>query len=497
MRLHDDDPGLPIPFGPVSNGEYDPPPLSALDREAQRRALAACDANARRLGVSRRTFLLSMCGAATTLFAIQACSDDKSNGRSGGTFDIATSTTLDEDEARAKLAGDEVIFDVQTHLLDYDTIDPAHELGLGLAGGFPQRGCDDADEPRDCFDTTHLLELLFLRSDTSMAILSAIPVVGESVIGKDSPLSPQIMAEARRVTEAICRDKRLLLQGQVVPSRGELAATLDAMDEVMDIHPVAAWKVYTHAGGPGWYLDDHDPAAPQVGEAFIRKAVETGVPRIAVHKGFAAIGGSAQARYSDPVDIGPAAKVHPDMNFVVYHSGFDTDATSGPYTSGAVPTGVDRLIASLEKNGIEPNSNVYAELGSTWFVVMRNPDQAAHTLGKLLKYVGENNVVWGTDTLWYGTPQPQIQALRAFEIAPEFQERFGYPALTKEIKNKIFGANSMALYGVDPIDTKCEFTRAELEQIRKELPGGNALPGPKTAREAAAVRANDWAWNLS
>ena len=118
-------------------------------------------------------------------------------------------------------------------------------------------------------------------------------------------------------------------------------------------------------------------------------------------------------------------------------------------------------------------------------------------LGKLLKHVGEDNVVWGTDTLWYGSPQPQIQALRAFEITPEFQERYGYPALTKEIKNKIFGANSMALYGVKPIKTKCEFTRDELEQIRKDRPGGNAAAGAQDRTEAAAVRASDWAWQLS
>jgi len=39
-------------------------------------------------------------------------------------------------------------------------------------------------------------------------------------------------------------------------------------------------------------------------------------------------------------------------------------------------------------------------------------------------------VLWGTDSIWYGSPQDQIQAFRAFEITPEFQERFGYPALT-------------------------------------------------------------------
>jgi hypothetical protein len=486
MWYHDDDPGLPISFGPVSNGEYHPPPLTALERAAQRRALADCDANARRLGVSRRTFLLSLCGAATTLLAIQACSDDKNGGRSGGTFRLPTSTTLDEDEARARLAGDEVIFDVQTHLLDYSG--GAGRLGA-FTNVFPQSNCGEADR-NDCFSIEHYMEEIFLNSDTTMAILSALPVVGDA-----SPLSPAIMAETRRVTRALCGDDRLLLQGQVAPSAGQLPASLDAMDKVMDTHPVSAWKVYTHASGPGWHLDDHDPGAPQVGEAFIRKVAETKVPRIAVHKGFPLIPG--QDQFTDPVDVGPAAKAHRDVNFVVYHSGYETRGAEGPYVEGAAPRGVDRLIATVQKNGIGPNENVYAELGATWYSVMRNPDRAAHVLGKLLKYVGEDNVVWGTDSIWFGSPQAQIQALRAFEITPELQERYGYPALTKEIKNKIFGGNSMRLYDVKPIDTKCEFTREELEQIRKERPGGNAAPGPKTAQEAAAVRAGDWAWQIS
>ena len=70
---------------------------------------------------------------------------------------------------------------------------------------------------------------------------------------------------------------------------------------------------------------------------------------------------------------------------------------------------------------------------------MRYPDQAAHFLGKLLRYVGEDNVLWGTDCLFYGSPQPMIQAMRAFQISAEFQERYGYPKLTKELKAKILG----------------------------------------------------------
>ena len=40
-------------------------------------------------------------------------------------------------------------------------------------------------------------------------------------------------------------------------------------------------------------------------------------------------------------------------------------------------------------------------------------------MGKLLKHVGEDNVLWGTDSIWYGSPQDQIQAFRSFQIADE------------------------------------------------------------------------------
>ena len=73
-NLESDD--LPIKFGPCSNGEFDPVPWSPVVAEAVRRARAACDENARRVGVSRRTFLTSLCGVATTLLALNACSDE-------------------------------------------------------------------------------------------------------------------------------------------------------------------------------------------------------------------------------------------------------------------------------------------------------------------------------------------------------------------------------------------------------------------------------------
>jgi len=50
---HDDDPGLPIKWQPVSNGEFVAPPATSLVREAVRRSREALDDGARRVGWSR------------------------------------------------------------------------------------------------------------------------------------------------------------------------------------------------------------------------------------------------------------------------------------------------------------------------------------------------------------------------------------------------------------------------------------------------------------
>ena len=127
---------------------------------------------------------------------------------------------------------------------------------------------------------------------------------------------------------------------------------------------------------------------------------------------------------------------------------------------------------------------------------MGSPDQAAHVLGKLLVAVGEDNVCWGTDSIWYGSPQDQIEAFRAFEITPEFQERFGYPALTPELKAKILGTNSAALYGIEPAVDPCRPGRLERTALRSEAGVRNLVPGPTTAAQADAVWAQGepWEW---
>jgi hypothetical protein len=162
----------------------------------------------------------------------------------------------------------------------------------------------------------------------------------------------------------------------------------------------------------------------------------------------------------------------------------------GPYDANA-KAGVDVLVRSMEEAG-NPR-NVYAELGSTWRFVMRSPDQAAHLLGKLLKTFGEDRVLWGTDSIWYGSPQDQILAFRAFQISPEFQQRYGYPALTPELKRKVFGLNAARVYGLRPDElrkklAKDRVQKSKLEYLNDPRPSF-ATYGPRTRREWLAFKA--------
>lgn len=447
---------LPIELGPISSDEYAPLPPSPVVREAARRALRDSEDRARRTGMTRRSFLRSAAGAALTLFWLDACTREEAQVRGqepGGGFALTPEATIDQDAARQTIGGEEFVFDVQSHLLAYDLSRPAGDSWFGQS--FPQAGCGEGD-PRACFTVERYLDEVFLNSDTTMAVLSALPILP----GPDNPIRIEVMEQARELTDRLCGPGRLLLHGQANPSLGPLPVALDAMERLARSHRIGAWKVFTHAPGPAWRLDDGDPSLRPVGGAFLEQAERLGVRIVCVHKGVA--GGDANA---SPQDVGPAARAHPTVAFVVYHSGWEPDVTEGPYVDATRDEGVNRLVSTVLDNG-RP-ANVYAEIGTTWFNLMRDPTQAAHFLGKLLRYLGEDRILWGTDSIWYGSPQQQIVAFRAFQISPQLQDRYGYPALTDAAKRKILGGNAARLYGVKPATVRCRFSRAELEEIRR------------------------------
>jgi hypothetical protein len=118
---------------------------------------------------------------------------------------------------------------------------------------------------------------------------------------------------------------------------------------------------------------------------------------------------------------------------------------------------------------------------------MSDLTQAAHVLGKLLNAVGPDHLLWGTDSIWYGSPQDQIQAFRAFQFTAEFQERYGYPELTPELKRGVLGLNAARLFNIDPAKVPCQYSRDDLEQLRQERRLTSILHGPTTRRELAAL----------
>ncbi len=479
-RVDDVDPGLPLKLWPCSNGEYFPGPLDELRREAMRRARAAAEYHARRHAWSRRRFLLSSAGMASGLAALQACSEERSRStgtRPGGTFAVTPTAATDPEaaattvpgrdagpatsapttEAEAGTPAADFVVDVQTHFLE------SGSWGVH----FPQGACGEA-EPIDCFSAEYWRDLVLTQSDTAVAVISAVPVVGEA-----DPLSIDAMERGRALAAELCGDGRVLIQGHAVPDVGPLDAALAGMHEVAAAHELCAWKAYTHAP-TGWSLDDETIGAP-----FLQTVRDTGVGVVAVHKGLS--GGN---RWASPADIGPAAAAHPDLTFLVYHSGYETGVVEAPYDPEG--RGVDRLVRSATDAGIGPRGNVYAELGSTWRTVMGSPDEAAHVLGKLLVAFGPERILWGTDSIWYGSPQDQIAAFRSFEISEEFQERFGYPALTPEIKRRILGANAAELFGITPPAGAC----GTPEGARRT----NRTFGPRSRRDVLAVFRRDHPW---
>jgi hypothetical protein len=89
-------------------------------------------------------------------------------------------------------------------------------------------------------------------------------------------------------------------------------------------------------------------------------------------------------------------------------------------------------------------------------------------LGKLFKHVGENNVIWGADSIWYGSPQDQIQAFRTFQIAPELRDKHGYPTITPELRQKVFAYNAAKPYNlsIDDMKQKAKTRRGHGEEAR-------------------------------
>ncbi|MDF3067064.1 MAG: amidohydrolase 2 [Polyangiaceae bacterium] len=458
----------PIPFRTGCNGEFSPPDPTPKDRQAEELFARITQERSKRLGMPRREFVASKMGTAAALLVI-----NQVYGCGDGAGYAVTDEMTEDLCACEPLRGNEFVFDVQTHHVNSEGAwrDPDYDAGFL---GFPYSQCGEVDFV-DCFDAEHYIQELFVNSETDIAVLSQVPAVPGN-----SPLENEEAAVTRELINRMAHSQRLIIHGIVLPDMGP--EQLDGMQRLKEDYGVAAWKVYTQFGA-GWRLDD-----PRVGIPFIERARELGVKIICAHKGFPIF--DLGREFASPADIGGAAALFPDTNFLVYHSGFEADNVEGPYNPHA-RVGVDTLIKAVVENPcVHSAKNVYAELGSTWRYLMTRPTEAAHVLGKLLLHVGEDNILWGTDSIWYGSPQDQLDAFRAFEIPKAMREAYGYPKLTKRVKAKILGLNAAAVYGIDPKERRCAIQADDVAKARGAIAADANLRkqasrkvGPQNRRE--------------
>jgi predicted TIM-barrel fold metal-dependent hydrolase len=422
----------------LSSDEYAPLPRRAPDELARAIAADAIGRAADRLHMQAPDHANDRRGTAATLRAI-----DRAHG--GGFYAVPEHAELELDAADAAFDGRAPVIDVQTHL-----VDPTRWVGAGAAalGGFlhmadPDRWSGEIDAR--LIDGAAWAALVFGASETAMALLTSTPGPADTNV-----LTNTQIAAARDVVDRYAGAGRVLTHTIVHPNYG--LAELDAMEAWRGQLDPSGWKVYTLYGPPtkasptgGWFLDDEE-----IGFPFLERVDALGPRVVAAHKGLGGPIPDKSVAAASPRDIGPAAAAFPRIKFVVYHSGYerDPDAQEGAYDAVAPSSGVDRLIHSCELAGVGPDGNVYAELGSTWFLMLRRPVEAAHVMGKLLRAFGPDRIVWGTDSTWYGSPQPLIDAFRAFTIPERMQAEFSYPALTADAKERILSANAQQLYGI-------------------------------------------------
>ena len=187
------------------------------------------------------------------------------------------------------------------------------------------------------------------------------------------------------------------------------------------------------------------------------KFAKAGLVNVCVHKGLFPPSVETQfphlLAYSDVRDVGKAAKDWPQLNFVIYHSAYRfaaggkvEDAWAQFEKTGRIEWVTD-LAEIPAKFGVK---NVYGDLGQIFAQsTVADPRVCAAMMGQLVGGLGADHVVWGSDAIWTGSPQWQIEALRRLEIPEDMQKKYGLKPLGPAdgpVKRMILGENNAKLY---------------------------------------------------
>ncbi len=447
----------PIPTQVVSNEEFIPRPQTSKQKEWEALIGQMADERSKKLGMDRRSFMASSMGMATAFLA--------ANEVFGAYWDVDAAETVEPEAYAEKWPKDEYfIFDVQTHFTN------GRALRFRNAEFIRNMGFD-LENDAEAYGFTNFVKELFFDSDTSMIVISGVPgrEIDKNALGeklekqaRGGGLLPSwLMSDRKNDINELAGSVRALCQGNCAPNHywdrtsngADRTQLFEQMEREVKTYNIDSWKWYCHTdpgrSGNGFALDDEKLTYP-----FYEKSKELGMKIFSIHKGYA-----SQSRtlghLAHPGDVEKAAIDHPDITFIIYHSAlkhgpgepqFEApefyDAESGDFLWHAE-------LMKIKQRNPEMN-NVYCEIGSAFgTLALQHPVMCMHLMGKNIKNYGADHVIWGTDCLWWGSPQWVIDAFKRFQISDEICERFGYEKISKEDKAKIFGLNAAKVYGID------------------------------------------------
>jgi uncharacterized protein len=467
-------PRSPVPTQIVSNGEYNPPPQTREQQRVEARIDELAGTLSRRHGMSRRHFLASSAGMAAAFLAM--------NEVFGPLFDVsrAEAQTPGAADARSKALAGQFIFDDQVHFVRDDF---KHEPLLGLAQ-YAKQHWNPAlagEKTLARYKFENFVKEIFVDSDTKVALLSGAPF--------DDPtwdlLTNDQIAAARGAINRLAGSRRLLGHAVFTPKK---AGWMDEVDRCIASVKPDSWKGYTVGDplspsklGTYWRLDDEKLMYP-----FYEKIVKAGTPTVCVHKGLLPADYEKSWpqvwEYNTVWDVGKAAKDWPQVNFVIYHSALrmfleKPDAMLSEFDqTGRIKWATD-LAEIPGKLGV---NNVYGEIGTSFATcAVSSPRLAAALMGTLVRGMGTDHVVWGSDSVWYGSPQWQIEALRRLEIPEDMRKKHSFAPLGPAdglVKNAIFGGNSVSLYRLDVKAAQGPIPADRISAIAAEYRANGGLP---------------------
>ena len=445
----------PIPTQSVSSDEFYPGLQTPKQREFEARVKTIGSALAKKHGVSRRRFFQGAAGMAAAFVAM--------NDTFGPIYLVSRAEAQTPELANARAAGlkGQFIMDMHTHFLRDDTRLEGFvrsREAVGRSGWNPAL----AGKPQTIEDLkfANYFKEIYLDSDTKVALISG----SGSEEPRDWFLTNEMKAQARSEVNTKARAKRMFSHAIFMPG---MPGWLDKVDRDLEVLKPDSFKGYTvgdntnkHLARHPWHLDDEKLLYPFYEKLVRASKTQPSLANVCVHKGLFPPSTSAQypdlVKHADVRDVAKAAKDWPQLNFIIYHSAFRfTGGAQGVAWEQFDKTGridwVTDLAEIPQKHGVK---NVYGDLGQIFAQsTVADPRLCAAMMGQLIKGLGADHVVWGSDAVWTGAPQWQIEALRRLEIPEEMQRKHGFAPLGAPdgaVKNAIFGDNSARLYRFTP-----------------------------------------------